>query len=175
MKKLVLFLVVIVSIGSICDFSYPKDKSINIKKDIIDKIEFPLYGKMVQPDSFSLTLNYAINDQCLDCVVSFFKRELKNKGWQVQEQEVVGPYMDSFLQFKKQLLEAQKKGLSLGNIDPATAEHIMTMDEARIRQKIAMFSPIVIQATHKAKDIKCYLAIKKESKQKINLSLTIQK
>jgi len=148
-------------------------QSLDIKKDILAKIDLPLYEAMGQPENYTISLQYRLDDDCVECIASFFKDELTKRGWEVEEEKVVEGYMDAFYNIKKQIAKASGENKKLMNVDENTAKYILSADENEIRKKVQAYAPIALKAKSRLGNLNCQISISRGPDKKTAVVLNI--
>jgi len=151
-------------------------QDINIERDIIDKLDLPVYSLMGAPDNYSITIKYSIKDDCSDCVIDFFKAELAKQGWEVEGQEkYVDSYMDAYLKVKKQFAERVKKGVGLSGDEERASQYLLSTNDNEMKKKIKKFAPIALKANNKLHALSLYVSARLLPTNDIELVLTVSK
>ncbi len=149
---------------------------IDIKNNVLDKLDIPVYPSMQSPEAYGISLNYTLQDTCVDCVISFFKTELKKKGWKVDDEKLDRSFQEAFSKVRGQLEGMQ--GSYPQGFDTKTAEAILSgKNDSYIKEQIKKMSPTVIEARREEDGIICRIFIHGTSGtqgMKITLTLSAQ-
>lgn len=141
-------------------FAAPAD----FQTDVMNKLNFPSYSPTAKPSGYAVSLNYILPaETCLKCVISFFEEKLPKEGWELKKtQGYDESLLNSFMNLKDQLVEAKKqnKGVLPPGMDAQTAEYVISVDPAIIREKIAQASPVIISAEKPADKLRCQIYLR---------------
>jgi len=170
MKKVAMFLffVLFFAVNSVYA------QNLDTKRDIIDKLDLPMYNAMGKPDNYSITMRYKLEDECVDCIVSFFKEELAKRDWQVEKQEqFIDSYMDAYLKAKKQMAKRAGEGIRLSGNEEKLSKYVLSTDDKAIRAKIKKLAPKAIKAKNKFSDLNIYISVRLLPTNQTELTLTV--